>query len=91
MADLTRHSRCIETVFDRPGDKEDDITYSLGWGLGQSEALAHALLTEAYGDVEQWRAHRRAPAAELSRHPAGMTSNFTPKTRYSAPVDTSDE
>lgn len=49
MADLTLHKRRVETVFDLLGDKEDDITYSVGWGLAQSEALARALLREAYG------------------------------------------
>lgn len=53
MAELTLHSRPIQTVFDLLGDKEDDITYSLGWGLAQSEAFARALLSEAFGDAEQ--------------------------------------
>ena len=33
MADLTLHSQRVETVFDLLGDKEDDITYSVGWGF----------------------------------------------------------
>src|SRR3954447_3203315 len=52
MADLTLHKRRIETVFDLLGDKEDDITYSVGWGLAQSEAFARALLREAYGSSD---------------------------------------
>ena len=30
MADLTLRGRRLETVFDLLGDKEDDITYSVG-------------------------------------------------------------
>ena len=48
MAELRLHSRPVPTVFDLLGDKEDDITYSVGWGLAQSDALAYALLGEAF-------------------------------------------
>ena len=54
MAELTLHSNRVETVFDLLGSKEDDITYSVGWGLAHSDALVRALLCEAYGrDAEQ--------------------------------------
>jgi hypothetical protein len=53
VAELTLHRRSIQTLFDLLGDKEDDITYSLGWGLAQSEAFARALLSETFGDAEQ--------------------------------------
>jgi hypothetical protein len=53
VSELTLHGRPVETVFDLLGDKEDDITYSVGWGLAQSEAFARALLAEAFGDAEQ--------------------------------------
>jgi hypothetical protein len=53
VAELTLHSRPIRTVFDLVGDKEDDITYSVGWGLAQSESFARTLLSEAFGDAEQ--------------------------------------
>jgi hypothetical protein len=49
MTELTLHSQRVETVFDLLGDKEDDITYSVGWGLAQSADLARTLLREAYG------------------------------------------
>lgn len=49
MAELTLHSRRVETVFDLLGQKEDDITYSVGWALAQSEPFAQALLRAAYG------------------------------------------
>lgn len=48
MAELRLHGRPVPTVFDLVGDKEDDITYSLGWGLAQSDALAYALLDEVF-------------------------------------------
>ena len=36
-------------MFDLLGEAEDDITYSVGWGLAQSEDFARILLGEAYG------------------------------------------
>lgn len=51
MADLTLHGRRVETVFDLLGEKEDDITYSVGWGLAASDELAGALLREAFGEA----------------------------------------
>jgi len=53
VAELTLHSRPVGTVFDLLGSKEDDITYSVGWGLAQSESFTHAVLGEAFGDAEQ--------------------------------------
>ncbi len=53
MAELTLYSRPVRTVFDLLGSKEDDITYSVGWGLAQSEAFARAILAEAFGDATQ--------------------------------------
>lgn len=48
--DLTLHGRIVHTVFDLLGVKEDDITYSVGWGLANSPALACALLGEVFAD-----------------------------------------
>jgi hypothetical protein len=53
VAELTLHSRPVRTVFDLLGSKEDDITYSVGWGLAQSEAFTHAVLGETFGDAKQ--------------------------------------
>jgi hypothetical protein len=53
MSDLLLHGRPVGTVFDLLGDKEDDITYSLGWALAQSDALVSALLTRSYGQGVQ--------------------------------------
>ena len=47
--DLKLHGRDVNTVFDLLGKKEDDLTYSVGWGLAQSEALIRALLTAVFG------------------------------------------
>lgn len=49
MTDLTLYGRRVETVFELLGEAEDDITYSVGWGLAQSEDFARALLAEVYG------------------------------------------
>jgi hypothetical protein len=53
MAELTLHSRPVGTVFDLLGRKEDDITYSVGWGLAQSEAFTRTVLADVFGDAEQ--------------------------------------
>lgn len=54
MADIRLHGRPVHTVFDLLGEKEDDITYSVGWGLAQSESLAYALLAEVFdGELGQ--------------------------------------
>ncbi|MGA2163199.1 MAG: hypothetical protein ABSH36_01875 [Solirubrobacteraceae bacterium] len=53
MAELTLHGSPVRTVFDLLGNKEDDITYSVGWGLAQSEAFTRAVLAEGFGDAEQ--------------------------------------
>lgn len=50
MAELLLHGKSVATVFDLLGEKEDDITYALGWALAQSSALVDALLARAYGD-----------------------------------------
>jgi hypothetical protein len=44
--DLTLYGRPVATVFDLLGDKENDITYSVGWGLSESEGFALALLDD---------------------------------------------
>lgn len=49
MPGLTLHGVPVKTVFDLLGDKEDDMTYSLGWALTHSETLTHRLLGEVFG------------------------------------------
>lgn len=46
-AELTLYGRSVGTVFDLLGSKENDITYSLGWALAESERLSSALLEDA--------------------------------------------
>jgi hypothetical protein len=52
VTELTLHGQAIATVFDLLGGKEDDITYSVGWGLAESQGFAVSVLREAYGDTE---------------------------------------
>lgn len=52
MTGLRLHGRDIQTVFDLLGDKENDITYSLGWALSQSDRLAHALLRDLFDGAD---------------------------------------
>ena len=49
VTELTLHGCTVKTVFDLLGAREDDITYSLGWGLSRSEALTRSVLHEAFG------------------------------------------
>lgn len=51
MADLFVHGREAHTVFDLLGDKENDITYAVGWAISRSDGLVVALL-EHVTDVE---------------------------------------
>jgi hypothetical protein len=44
------NDQVVETVFDLLGTNEDDITYSVGWGLANSDALCRALMSLAFGD-----------------------------------------
>jgi hypothetical protein len=52
MAELSLHGRKVRTVFDLLGDKENDITYSLGWGLANSDALATAVLRNVAAELQ---------------------------------------
>jgi hypothetical protein len=53
VTDLRLHNQPVHTVFDLLGSKEDDITYSVGWGLAQSEQFTRSLLIEVFADDEQ--------------------------------------
>jgi hypothetical protein len=44
VTELRLHSRVVRTVFNLLGEREDDITYGLGWVLSQSDDLAYALM-----------------------------------------------
>jgi hypothetical protein len=52
MAELTLYGRAVRTVFDLLGKKENDLTFSVGWGLAQSDALVDALLSDVFPGVE---------------------------------------
>ncbi len=52
MLDLTLYGRPVRTVFDLLGKKENDLTYSLGWGLGQSDTFVQRLLREVFADKQ---------------------------------------
>ncbi len=60
MTDLFLHGDEIKTVFDLLGSKENDITYSVGWALAQSEAFTSKMLKDLffqydYGSVKAIR------------------------------------
>jgi hypothetical protein len=48
MTDLYLHGRSIHTVFELLGYKENDITYSIGWALAQSDAFLQMLLADLF-------------------------------------------
>ncbi len=52
MPELFLHGRQINTVFDLLGDKENDITFSLGWALANCGVFSRQLLQQVAGDVE---------------------------------------
>lgn len=52
MTDLLLHQRPVETVFDLLGDKENDLTYSLGWALSQSPRFCIKLLAGIFPKQE---------------------------------------
>ena len=54
-ADLTLYGRPVKTVFDLLGDKENDLTYSVGWGLSQSPTLVDALLEDVFPGEDRGR------------------------------------
>jgi len=59
VPELTLRDRPIHTVFDLLGRKENDITFSLGWALANSDELTARLLAEAFdakpGEVKAMR------------------------------------
>lgn len=47
-SELTLYRDPVTTVFDLLGDKENDITYSLGWALAQSDRLTYKQLADVF-------------------------------------------
>jgi hypothetical protein len=52
MVELTLHGNHVATVFNLLGDRENDITFSVGWALAQSETLAKSLLEDVFPGVD---------------------------------------
>jgi len=52
MTDLFLHGRPVRTVFDLLGDKENDITFSIGWALAQCEGFLTLLLKRLFADYD---------------------------------------
>ena len=50
MADLFLRGHRVSTVFDLLGDKENDITFSIGWALAQCEGFLTLLLKHFFVD-----------------------------------------
>lgn len=67
MADLFLHGNQISTVFDLLGKKENDLTYSFGWALANSEHLVTDLLklwhpgVKRAGELQDIRLQERHP------------------------------
>ena len=52
MVDLFLHGREVKTVFDLLGDKENDITFSIGWALAQCDGFLTLLLKRLFADYD---------------------------------------
>jgi len=50
MIDLHLHGWKVNTVFDLLGETENDITFSVGWGLARCEPFLGALLQSVFGE-----------------------------------------
>ncbi|WP_028061136.1 hypothetical protein [Candidatus Solirubrobacter pratensis] len=51
MPELLLHGRPVRTVFDLLGEKENDLTYALGWGLANAPRLVSAILDEVAAEL----------------------------------------
>ncbi len=49
MTAITVHGRSVETIFDLLGQRENDLTYALGWGLANAPELTRGFLADLYG------------------------------------------
>lgn len=52
MTDLFLHGRQVRTVFDLLGDRENDITFSIGWALSQCDSFLTLLLKRLFTDYD---------------------------------------
>lgn len=52
MTDLFLRGRQVKTVFDLLGDKENDITFSVGWALAQCDDFLTLLLKRLFADYD---------------------------------------
>lgn len=64
------NNRVVMTVFDLLGTK-DDLTYAVGWGLADSDALCRALMSAAFGADDD--SELTGAQLQHSRHGAGRT------------------
>ena len=69
MADLFLHDTPVESIFHLLGEKENDITYSVGWALSRSPSFLRAFLKLTMA----WNAHFTTKHAivRLQTHEAG--------------------
>jgi hypothetical protein len=72
VAELLLHGR---TVFDLLGAKENDLTYSLGWGVANSDRLARQLLADVAAELGIAEDPGSIVAVRLQEHVKG--SGFT--------------
>jgi hypothetical protein len=73
MTELLLHSRPVHTVFDLLGDKEDDIIYSFGWALAQSDRLVRRLLASTFSMSESETGKATALLLQETAAGAGRT------------------
>jgi len=52
LSDIYLHGNKIESIFELLGDRENDITYSIGWALAKSQAFLHTFVKAARLNVD---------------------------------------
>src|SRR5438552_15239487 len=72
MAQLYLRDREINTIFDLRGDKENDITFSLGWALARSDSF----VTRFLKDLFPYQSTGMVTAIHLQRH-GGELGGYT--------------
>jgi len=54
MAELRLHKRKLDSVFELLGYHEDDITYSIGWALSQSQKFLNIILDRMFPGIADY-------------------------------------
>src|ERR1700730_1895608 len=73
MPELFLNRRKIESVFNLLGEKENDITFSIGWALSQSPCFLQRFLQAAFGKRDRYRVERVVVSLQQFLKKGGIT------------------